>query len=91
MSGWIIGIMVEPAGSPAVRHFFAVAKPDRAQAEWAAVDLAVAEGGVSPSPVGGVEPVDAVGALSAATLKAMGLAAGEIRALGVRWPRRWLR
>lgn len=89
--GWMIGVLVDMAGEPApVRHFFAVAKPDRARAEWAAVDRASDAGAISVSPSGGQEPVEALALISAATLAAMGLADGETRALGRRWPRRWI-
>ena len=87
----MIAVMVElPDGGAAVRHFYAVAKPDQGRAEWAAVDCATAVGLVATSPVGGVEPVAAVAALSPALVKQIGLADGQVRALGPRWPRRWL-
>jgi hypothetical protein len=91
-TGWMIGVMVRLAGQPApVRQFFAVAQDDLALAEWAAVDLAVAAGDVASSPVGGVEPVESVGRLSADVIGDAGMAAGQVRALGSKWPRRWLR
>ena len=41
-NGWLIGVMVELAGEPvALRHFFAVGQPDRAKAEWKAIDKAL--------------------------------------------------
>jgi hypothetical protein len=90
-SGWLIGVMVELAGEPvALRHFFAVGYEDRAKAEWSAVDKALLIGRVATSPVGGLEPVHAVGELAAKTTRALALKAGEVRALGWRWPRRWL-
>lgn len=90
-TGWMIAVMVEAErGAAAVRQYFAVAKPDRNRAEWAAVDLALSLGAVATSPSGGNEPVEAVAPLSAGTCKAMGLATGQVRALGPRWPRRWL-
>ena len=91
IGGWMIGVMVEAeAGAPAVRQYYAVARPDRNRAEWAAVDQALILGAVATSPSGGNEPVEAVAPLQAATLKAMGLAPGQVRPLGPRWPRRWL-
>ena len=88
----MIAVLVEEGGKDGPqRCFYAVARDDRAQAEWAAVDLAVALGAVASSPVGGVEPVQAVGRLSADVIGEAGMAAGEIRALGRRWPRRWMR
>ena len=90
-TGWMIGVMVAVDGRiPPVRHFYAVAQPDRAQAEWAAVDCAVALGEVASSPVGGVEPVQAVAQLSSDKLRANGVGEGQIRALGGKWPRSWL-
>jgi hypothetical protein len=87
----MIGVMVEPErGAAPVRQFFAVGRVDRNRAEWAAVDLALASGAVATSPSGGAEPVEAVAPLSAAVCKAMGLVEGQVRALGPRWPRRWL-
>jgi len=89
--GWVIGVMVElPGESTAVRHFFAIGRPDRAQAEWAAVDRALLLGRVASSPVGGLEPVHAVAALSGQKMIALGLAASQVRDLGWRWPRRWV-
>lgn len=90
-AGWMVGILVEIAGESApVRHFYAVAKPDRARAEWAAVDRVGAAGAVSASPSGGMEPVEALAAIPSGIVKAMGLTPGEVRALGRRWPRRWI-
>lgn len=89
--GWVVGVMVHEAGAEApVRLYFAVARPDQARAEWAAVDLAVAAGRVATSPVGGVEPVQAVGPITATVAGRMALAAGAAKALGPRSPRRWL-
>jgi hypothetical protein len=91
MSGWLIGVMVEVAGEPApLRHFFAVGFEDRAKAEWRAIDAALLIGSVATSPVGGLEPVHMVAALSAKTIGTMALKSGEVRPLGWRWPRRWL-
>jgi hypothetical protein len=90
-AGWMIGVLVEVAGEPApVRHFYAVARPDQARAEWAAIDQASGAGAVSPSPSAGMEPVQALAPLSAGIVSSMGLAPGETRALGGRWPRRWI-
>jgi hypothetical protein len=90
-NGWLIGVMVELAGEPvALRHFFAVGHEDRAKAEWRAVDQALLIGRVAGGPVGGLEPVHAVSELSARTVGALALKPGEVRALGWRWPRRWM-
>ena len=90
-NGWLIGVMVELAGEPvALRHFFAVGHADRAKAEWRAIDQALLIGQVATSPVGGLEPVHAVSALSAPTVRSLALKDGEVRALGWRWPRRWI-
>ncbi len=90
-AGWMIGVLVDVADEAApTRHFFAVAKPDQARAEWAALDRASGAGAIAASPFGGMEPVEAIGPISAGTLKAMGLAPGETRALGRKWPRRWI-
>lgn len=83
--------MVELAGEPApLRHFFAVGHADRAKAEWSAIDRALPIGSVATSPVAGLEPVHVVAELSPAKAKALGLRPGEVRALGWKWPRRWL-
>ena len=83
--------MVEVAGEPvALRHFFAVGLADQAKAEWLSIDQAQKTGPVAMSPVGGLEPVHAVGALSPRTINALGLKPGEVRPLGWRWPRRGL-
>jgi hypothetical protein len=88
--GWMIGVMVELADEPApVRHFFAVGQEDRAAAEWKAIDAALKLGAVAASPVGGLEPVHALGELTARTLAAQALRPGEVRALGRRPPRLW--
>ncbi len=90
-AGWVIGVLVElPDEDAPLRHFYAVAQPDLARAEWSAVDLAMTAGPVAPSPHKGVEPVAAVGALSDKAVKALGLGSGQARALGSRWPRRWV-
>ena len=90
-TGWMIGVMVElPDAALPVRHFYAVAKPDQARAEWAAVDCATALGRVATSPVGGEEPVKALSPLPAALLKSFGVADGTVKALGRKLPRRWM-
>ena len=88
--GWMVGVMVELAEEPApVRHFFAVGVEDRAQAEWKAIDGAQKIGNVAMSPVGGLEPVHAIGELTARTVSAHGLRPGELRPLGRQTPRVW--
>jgi hypothetical protein len=90
-SGWLIGVMVEVADEPApLRHFFAVGHEDRAKAEWRAIDEALRIGRVAESPVGGMEPVHAVSELSPHTTRGLALKDGEVRALGWRWPRKWI-
>ena len=89
--GWMIAVMLQLDEEPApLRRYFAVAKADRSRAEWAAVDAAVALGRVATSPIRGQEPVQAMAEISARVGQMTGLAAGEIRALGSRWPRRWI-
>lgn len=91
MSGWVIGVMVELAGEAApVRHFFAVGHEDRAKAEWTAIDAASLIGGIAASRVKGVEPVQALAALTPARMKKKGLLPREVRPLGRAWPRNWL-
>jgi hypothetical protein len=89
--GWMIGVMVElePGAAP-VRCYFAVGRPDRNRAEWAAVDAALPLGPVATSPHGGNEPVEALAPLSPDVARVMGLKDGEVKALGSRWPRRWI-
>ena len=90
-SGWMIGVMVELAGEPMpLRHFFAVGSEDRAKAEWRAIDQALLIGPVAGSPVGGLEPVHAVSALTPRTISLLALKPGEVRSLGWRWPRKWV-
>ena len=92
MAGWVIAVLLErpDARSPA-RRYFAIGRAERAEAEWTAVDMAISLGEqVCASPVGGQEPVEAMAELSAARMKALGLAAGERRDLGELRPRRWL-
>lgn len=91
MSGWLIGVMVELAGEAApMRHFFAVGHEDRNKAEWTAIDRAMLIGQVSASPFKGLEPVHVIGPLAAKAVKSLALKPGEVRALGWKWPRRWL-
>lgn len=89
-AGWMIGVMLKTPGEPMQRHYYAVGQADRARAEWAAVDCAVREGEVATSPIGGAEPVEAIKPLTRLRMAALGLAAGEVRELGWRYPRRWL-
>lgn len=90
-SGWLVGVLVEvPETATPVRHFFAVGFPERAKAEWTAIDSAASIGPVAMSPVGGIEPVQAIGEIPAARMKSLGLGAGQVRGLGWKWPRRWL-
>ena len=87
----MIGVLVEGVGgSGPSRQFFAVAQPDRARAEWAAADRAMLLGPLASSPHAGHEPVDAVGELNDRAILLLGLSAGQIKALGDKWPRRWL-
>jgi hypothetical protein len=89
-NGWMIGVMVEVAGeAKPLRHFFAVGHEDRAKAEWTAIDKALLIGRIAVSPVGGFEPVHAIGELSARTVKVFALKPGEVRPLGWKQPRRW--
>ena len=90
-NAWMIGVMVKVEGEPApLRHFFAVGFEDRAKAEWRAVDQALLIGPVAESPVGGLEPVHAISALTPRTVSMLALKAGEVRSLGWRWPRKWI-
>ena len=90
-TGWLIGVMVEVAGEPApVRHFFAAGYDDRAKAEWTAIDRAQLIGRVATSPVKGLEPVHMITELAAPTIRDLALRPGEVRALGDKWPRRWI-
>jgi len=91
VQGWVIGVMVEVPGERApVRHYFAVGKADRAQAEWAATDLAQTDGAIASSPVDGQEPVEALREIVAYRMRDLGLKPGEARRLGDKHPRRWL-
>jgi hypothetical protein len=89
-AGWVIGVMVQTSGEPMQRHYYAVGQPDRARAEWAAVDCAVRAGEVAMSPIAGAEPVEALKPLTRPRMALLGLAPGEVRELGWRYPRRWL-
>ncbi|PHY13804.1 hypothetical protein CSW58_03370 [Caulobacter sp. B11] len=89
--GWVVGVMIEIPGERApVRHYFAVGHPDRARAEWAAVDQALATGAVASSPYQGQEPVEALREVAVYRARELGLLKGEARALGDKFPRRWL-
>jgi hypothetical protein len=89
--GWLIGVLVEAPGEPApLVHYFAVGHEDQGKCEWTAVDLAHEAGRVAESPIRGQEPVAALRPLTAAKMKTLGLAPGQIRALGWKYPRRWL-
>ena len=90
-AGWVIGVMIETPDAPgAQRHFFAVDRADRAEAEWKAVDAAALIGAVATSPVKGLEPVHAVSEITAAAMRNLALGAGQVKLLGTRWPRRWV-
>jgi hypothetical protein len=83
--GWPIAVMVElDDESVALRHFFPVGHDDRAKAEWKAIDQALLIGQVAVSPVGGLEPVHAVGELAPKTIAVQALKPGEVRSLGRR-------
>lgn len=89
--GWLIGVLVRAQGEDEpVRQFYAVGLADRARAEWAAADSAILTGDIASSPHKGIEPVEAMKSLAASAFAWSGLKDGEVRALGVRWPRRWL-
>ncbi|HQP19596.1 hypothetical protein [Phenylobacterium conjunctum] len=91
MTGYVIGVLVELSGEPApVRCYFALGIEDRAKAEWTAVDAAQDVGRIASSPYKGQEPVEMLAELTAARMKTLGLKPGEVRALGVNWPRRWM-
>ena len=90
MTGWMIGVLVEIEGAPAIRCFYAVATDDRARAEWAAADQALKEGAIATSPHAGMEPIETLGPLSSKALQSLGLSPGQIKALGWKPPRRWL-
>ena len=89
-AGWVIGVMLAADGQPMQRHYYAVGHADRAKAEWTAVDYAVRAGEVAGSPIGGNEPVAALQPLTRTRMATLGLALGEVRELGWRYPRRWL-
>ncbi|WP_336605034.1 hypothetical protein [Phenylobacterium aquaticum] len=91
VSGWVIGVMVELPGEPApIRHYYAVGFEDRAKSEWMALDAGQLAGRIASSPYKGQEPVQMLSALTPARMKTLGLKPGEVRALGVNWPRRWM-
>ncbi len=88
---WLIAVMVETAGqAEPQRQFFAVGHDDRARAEWKAIDRAMLMGPIATSPVGGLEPVQAICAILGTTVSHQALLPGEVRPLGPRWPRRWV-
>jgi hypothetical protein len=91
MTGWVIGVMVEVADEPVpLRHYYAIGHEDRAKAEWTALDAAQQLGGIATSPFRGMEPVQMLGELTPARMRRLGLLPREVRALGRKWPRRWL-
>lgn len=91
-AGWVVAVLLEPAGGAEQdQRYFAIGRPDRAQAEWVAVDMALSLGlRVAASPAGGKEPVQALAWRSPTRMRALGLGSGECRDLGERRPRRWL-
>ncbi len=90
--GWLIGVLIHTGREPKpTRHFYAVGLEDRARAEWAALDHAITIGEIAASPFGGMEPVEAMLQLPPSTIDWSGLNQGEVRVLGIKWPRRWLR
>ncbi len=89
VGGWVIGVLLEGDEGPR-QEFFAVAREDRARAEWAAADLALSLGSIAASPRGGSEPVEAIAALTPDLVERFGVRPGAVKALGRRWPRRWL-
>lgn len=89
-TGWVIGVMLAPPGEAVQRHYYAVGWPDRAKAEWTALDWALGAGEVAASPVAGAEPVEALKPLTRPRMAALGLKPGEVRELGWRYPRPWL-
>ncbi len=91
VAGWMVGVLIVLEDEPQpVRHYYAVARLDRAVAEWIAADHAQTVGRIATSPHGGFEPVEAVGPLSVHVVAAMGVIAGGVMAFGSKWPRRWL-
>lgn len=91
LGGWIIGVLVETAGEPKpLLHYFAIGHEDQGKCEWTAVDHASLIGRIAAGPVAGQEPVKAVRPLTVGKMRTLGLADGEVRALGWRHPRRWL-
>ena len=90
-SGWMIGVLLELEDEPEpLRHFYAVAQPDQSRAEWAAADRALLAGIIASSPYGGMEPVEAVRALSGPALRLLGLKPGQLKAFGRKLPRGFL-
>ena len=90
-SGWMIGVLLELEDEPKpLRHFYAVAQPDQARAEWAAADRALLAGIIASSPYSGMEPVEALGELSSHALGLLGLRPGQLKEFGRKAPRRFL-
>lgn len=89
-AGWVIGVLLAADGQPMQRHYYAVGHAERAKAEWTAVDCALRRGEVASGPIAGAEPVEALRPLTRSRMSTLGLAAGEVRELGWRSPRRWL-
>ena len=91
LAGWLVGVLVRlPGEKEPARHFWAVALADRAKAEWAAADRAMLPGDIASSPWRGIEPVEAIKALTPGAFDWSGLKDGETRPLGTKQPRRWL-
>jgi hypothetical protein len=90
VEGWVVGVLLAQAGGPMQQWYFAIGHAERAKAEWTAMDWALRTGEVATSPVAGTEPVQALRPLTRSRMAALGLAAGEVRELGWRFPRRWL-
>lgn len=91
MAGWVVAVLVElPGEAGPVRSYFGVGEPERARAEWLAIDAAALQAPVASSPFKGQEPVEALVELKLARMKILGLKPGEVRSLGVNWPRRWM-
>ena len=91
LAGWMIAVLLHLPDEPeVVRHYFAVAQLDQARAEWAAADRAMLTGPIASSPHAGMEPVQAIGKLSRHAVGLLCLGPGEMKALGRKWPRRFL-
>jgi len=91
LAGWLVGVLVRlPGEAEPARHFWAVALADRNKAEWAAADRAMLIGDIASSPWRGIEPVEAIKAITPYAFDWSGLKDGEVMALGTKQPRRWL-